>query len=289
LSTATVRAPKPVRREAPHGNRVPRSSQFRWVHISDLVVDPDAQRRFRPAWVDATVPDFDPDKLGIITCNRRASDGPAFIVDGQHRRALLQAIGWGDQQVQVEMFEGLSQAEEAALFLDRNRRISVRPLDKFRVRVTAGEEVACDIIRIVRAQGLTIGNGPLTGYINAVGACESVYQGGRIGKAKDGASALAKTLKTLVDAYGKDYRAFEGMLIEGLGLVYLRYGNAAVPATFTERMVRVPGGPGGLIGRARSLRDIRGGAKVAHCMAAVLVDLHNKGRRGNTKLEDWWA
>ena len=287
--STTVRAPKAVLREAPQGNRVPRSSSFRWIPISELVVDPDSQRPLRQAWVDATVSQFDPDKIGIITVNRRSTAGKSYVVDGQHRTALLRAVGWGDQQIQVELFEGLSQAEEAALFLDRNRRINVRPLDKFRVRVTAGEEVACDITRIVRAHGLSIANGPMQGYINACGACENVYRGGRTGKAKDGPGALSKTLKVLVDAYGRDYKSFEGTIIEGLGLVFIRYGAQVELGALSEKLAKASGGPAGLVGRARSLRDIRGGKSIVHCMAAVLVDLYNKGRRTGSKLEDWWA
>lgn len=286
---SVMRAPKAVLREAPQGNRVPRSSSFRWIPIPDLVVDPDAQRPLRQSWVDATVPAFDPDKLGIITVNRRSADGKAYVVDGQHRIALVRAVGWADQQIHVEMFDGLSQAEEAALFLDRNRRINVRPLDKFRVRVTAGELVACDIVRIARHHGLRIANGPGVGHINAAGACESVYAGGRLGKAKDGPSALSKVFKTLVDAYGRDRLLnFEGALIEGLGLLFLRYGAAVDQTTIADRLAKAPGGPGGVIGRARSLRDIRGGNSIAHCVAIVLVELYNKGQR-KAKLEDWRA
>lgn len=287
--STTVRAPKLIHREAPQGNRVPRSSKFQWVAIPDLVVDPDAQRPLRQGWVDATAPHFDPDKLGIITVNRRNGDGKAYVVDGQHRVALVRAVGWGDQQIHVEIFEGLSQAEEAALFLDRNRRINVSTLDKFRVRVTAGEEVACDIARILRHHGLHIANGPGVGRVNAAVACENVYRGGRLGKAKDGPAALSKALKMLVDAYGRDHGNFEGMMVEGLGLVCLRYGSALDAASLTDKLAKASGGVSGLIGRARSLRDIRGGNSAAHCMAAVLVDLHNKGRRGAGKLEDWWA
>lgn len=126
--------------------------------------------------------------------------------------------------MQAEYFEGLSQGEEAALFLARNDRRAIQPFDRFRIRITAGEPGPCDIERIVNAAGLAIGRGGEGRSTSSPSPpLENVYSGGRI-NTKAGPAALAKTLKTIEGAWGRQTANFAGVVTEGIGLVHLRYG-----------------------------------------------------------------
>lgn len=237
-------------------------------------------------WVKAQVPLFDPDQLGYIVVNLRR-DGHYYVLDGQHRVALIRAIGWGDQKVACELFRGLTQEQEAKVFLARQVKTEVRTFDKFRVRITAGDPIACDINRIVQAAGLTIaGASTGTKHVSAVKAMERVYLGCRIAGAKNGPAVLAQTLKTILDAWGPETSNFDGDAIEGIGMVLTRYGSKIDPDGLVATLAKIGGGAAGLIGKARGLKDIRGGT-VARCIANLVVDRYNRGR-STRKVESWW-
>jgi len=259
-------------------------SEFRQVLVSDLAIDPEAQRVVSVPWVKARIQKFDADQLGYIVVNKR-SNGKMFIIDGQHRVELLRAVGWGDQGIHAEYFEGLTQAEEASLFISRNDRKAVRPIDKFRIAVTAKDPVACDISRIVNEHKLIISDQVETGRIVAVAALKKIYDGGGIVSKNDGPVALANTLKIILLAWGNQASSLNGKIIQGIGLVQLRYNGKLEQKTLTEKLAPFPGGAPGIIGKARAMREMRG-RPMDHCVASIVVDIYNKGRRTG-KLDEW--
>lgn len=260
------------------------SSSFAMVSVQELHVDPDAQRGLTPGWVKARVATFDVDQLGYIVVNKR-ENGKLYIVDGQHRVELMRAVGWGDQKIHAEVFSGMSQAEEAELFIARNDRKSVSRYDKFRVSVTAGEPVACQIDKIVRDHGLVISDQAKDGHVNAVDALERVYRGGGIASQQEGSVALAAALKVLLQAWGKQTSSVNGRVIQAIGMVQLRYNGAIDQKALTQKLAPFPGGAPSLLGKGRSMQELRG-RPLHHCIASIIVDIYNKGRSVG-KLEAW--
>lgn len=227
---------------------------------------------------------FDPDALGFIVVNRRP-DGKLYVIDGQHRVELMRAVGWGDQKIHAEIFDGLSKSEEAEIFLDRNDRKAVRPFDKFRQSVNAGHEQQCSIVEIVKNHGLTISDNSSDGSISAVSALEKIYGGGGITGPEEGAPALARTLSCIKAAWGKNAAAFSGQILVGMGMVQLRYNGAIDQKAMAQKLAPFKGGAPGLIGTAKALKELRG-RPLPHCVAEIIVDAYNKGRRVG-KLESW--
>ena len=260
------------------------ASKFALVLVSDLNIDPYAQRKLSMAWVNARVEQFDVDQLGYIVVNRR-KDGKLYVVDGMHRAELMRAVGWGDQQIHAELFEGLTQRDEAELFNARNDRRAVRKFDHFRISVTAGDARATDITNIVASVGLVITDQQMAGNVSAVDKMEKIYDGGGITSAHEGRSALTRTLTTIKQAWGTSAAGFNGALLHGLGLVQLRYNGAIDQKALAAKLAPVKGGAPGLLGNARSLRELSG-RPVHHCVASIVVDIYNKGRRVG-KLDDW--
>lgn len=259
-------------------------SSFRMVTISELNVDPEAQRPVSPTWVKARVPIFDVDQLGYIVVNKRAG-GKCYVVDGQHRVELMRAVGWGDQQIHAEVFEGLTQSQEAALFNARNDRKAVRKFDKFRVSITAGDQIAIEIDKIVREHGLVISDQLIDGHICAVDALERVHRGAGIASAKEGPAALRKALGVLVQAWGKQASSVNGKVVMGLGMLFLRYNGAVNERDLAKKLAPFPGGAPGLLGKGKSMQDLRG-RPLHHCIASLIVDTYNRGRRVG-KLDSW--
>jgi hypothetical protein len=262
------------------------ASKFGAVLVSELNIDHSAQRKLSMPWVKSHIEQFDVDQLGYIVVNRRA-DGKWYIVDGQHRTELMRAVGWGDQRIQAELFEGLSQQEEAELFNARNDRRAVRKFDHFRISVTAGDARATDITNIVAAVGLVITDQQTDGGVTAVDKLEKIYEGGGITSAREGRSALTRTLTAIKHAWGTSPAGFNGALLHGLGLVQLRYNGAIDQKALATKLAPVKGGAPGLLGNARALREMSG-RPVHHCVASIVVDIYNKGRRAG-KLDDWEA
>ena len=106
---------------------------------------------------------------------------------------------------------------------------------------------------------------------------------------KDGPHALARTLRLVQKAWGRQASSFNGTVLEGVGMAQLRYNGSIDQDALALKLAGVPGGAPGLMGRAQAMRDIRG-SSVASCLAGVVVDLYNKGRhKGKGALEDWWS
>lgn len=256
-------------------SRVTSTSRTEWLPIAELRVSPVAQRDLRSAWVDQLAAEFDPVRIGKLLVNKR--DGRYYIVDGQHRVAAMRQMGWDDQSIECEITDGLTEAEEADLFLWRNKRLNVRPFDMFRVAVVAEREQETTIDKIVRRSGFTISDHGKVGTIGAVGALRKVYA--------HGPDVLGRALNIIAGAF--DGQPINGQVIEGVGLVCARYNGDLNDDHAKAKLSGLRTGVNGLIQRAALNRN-KTGRPVSHCTAAAVVDVINAGK-GGKKLSSWWS
>ncbi|WP_228539974.1 DUF6551 family protein [Mycobacteroides abscessus] len=135
--------------------RIEFTSRIGWVRLDQMKVSPVAQRALNQAWVDRLAAEFNPDVMGMLHVSYR--DGWYYVIDGQHRKSA--AIQWmgSDQQVQCHIYEGLTPADEADLFLRLNSVKAQTPMSKYKVALTAGRPIETDTDRIARSAGLVIG------------------------------------------------------------------------------------------------------------------------------------
>lgn len=257
--------------------RVNRRSSLQWVPISLMRTAPVnvAQREFRQARGDELVADFNLDAFGTISLSLR--DGVYWIIDGQHRIYACREIGWGDQKLQCWVFEGLTEAEEAELFLSLNHQLNVTAMTKFNVSVTAKREAETEVHRVVEGLGLHVSSSSNDGNIGAVGTLLKVYH-------RSGSTGLERTLRIIRDAYGS--AGFESSVIDGLGMVVQRYGSEVDDTRLVERLSSAIGGVSGLVNKAEVLRRQTGSRK-SYAVAAAAVELYNRGR-GGRKIPDWF-
>jgi hypothetical protein len=249
------------------------------IRVDELHVDPDAQRALRPAWRDQIAREFDRTKLGIIHVT---PNGDGYkTMDGQHRTEAMRKLGLAHERVLCLVYEGLSRQEQATIFLGINNSKQVRTYDKFRVRITQGEPVAVDIARIVDSVGLYIFDQKSDGAVRAVSQLENIYTG-RTLKLKDGPypEHLAWSLSILKDAWGYDANAFDAPILEGMGALILRFGDRIDRARLATKLASFPGGPRGVLGKGRMLKDIKG-ITLKNGIAEVLADAYNNQLRSN--------
>ena len=257
--------------------RIERAARLRWVPLTQMRVNPLAQRELRPARVSRLAAEFDVEQMGTPTVSYRG--GWYYLIDGQHRiEALKVWLGvWEDQQVQCWCYEGLTEADEAEVFLKLNDTLAVRCFDRFKVAIQAGRTIEADIDRIVRALGLRISASRGNGGISATGTLARVY-------ARGGPKVLSRALRIIRDAYGD--AGLDGPVIDGIGLLCQRYDGQLPDQLAVERLSSAHGGVSGLVSRAGHLRQQTGDAQ-PQCVAAAAVEAINRGN-GGKKLPSWW-
>ena len=252
----------------------PKSKMVR-MEAQQLRIHPHAQRGLVPSRVKKLMDTLDLDAVGVFHAVQYeiAGKGPGpWVVDGQHRLEALMLHGFGEWVVDVKLhLDVTSDAEAAALFLKLNDRSPVSSFDKFKNEVTAGNETARGVLKQISARGIKVTKEPGDGKVRCVTAMQRVYD-------LDGGIALARTLDTVLAAWGRTEAALDGKIIEGIGLVFNTYGEAVEQATLVKKLAKHAGGASGVLGDARAMRSHRN-APVPRCVAEVVLDLYNVGRR----------
>lgn len=243
------------------------------------------QRSENPADVKRIAENFDPDMFGIIHVSVRAN-GVLSLIDGQCRtKAAARALG-EDQMVEAKAYEGLTVAEEARLFVHLNDFRLVRRVEKFLRSVTGGEAKFVEINTIVNQAGLRVDKHSGDGIVTAVGSLERVYAGfsgtkglvHRPSEERANPDLLRKVLAVLTGAWPEDNAGVQGHVIEGLGRFLAARNGVVNTAELVKKLAGYPGGPIRLRAAACGRRQTIGG-RVSTNMAAILVEVYNKGRR----------
>jgi hypothetical protein len=205
------------------------SKNFSKLAIKDLLIDPAYQRELDEPRVDAMAKKFDESRIGVPVVSLR-KDGKFYVLDGQHRSESARRAGLGDLKIMCEVHNGLSQAEEAELFLKLNNgRKTVQAFDKYRARMTANDPVAVEFTRIVNSLGLRIGQGQGKNTINAVLAIESAHRRNR---------NLELTLSVLKRWGGGGQDFFEGALLKDMSCFLADYSECDVQ-WLVDKLARV--------------------------------------------------
>lgn len=257
-------------------------SKIRPVQINQIRIPPAlvTQREFRKAHGDRIAAELDLNKIGFPIINHR--DGNYFCVDGQHRLYALKANGFDSDMLDCEVYEDLSDAEMAEIFLGRDDRKAIPIYDKFHVACTAGRSRERDIQRTVETNGQKITRSKDDGGISAVGALGSIYD-------RAGATVLGQVIRTINLGFGGDPLGFDRSILEGLGLLYNRYNGRTNEKQLGARLGGL-NGPRTLLRKAEAIRERTGNNK-AQCVAAAVVDIYNKGAggpRSKDRLPSWW-
>jgi hypothetical protein len=251
------------------------AARLEWVSVASMRVCAQAQREVRTAWVDKLVAEFDPEQLGILTVNER--DGHTYLIDGQHRKLMLDKLGYSDQKVMCRVYSGLTEEQEAEMFLRLNHVLTVSSFEKFKVAITAGRKAESEIAQTVAQLGLRLSLSPAPGTVRCTSTLLIVH---RLG----GPLLLGRVLAIIRDAFGDP--GLEAPVIQGLAALLHRYGSRIDDAVLMDKLTSVRGGVGGVTNKAEVLKRATG-KPLWQCVAATGVELLNSGR-GGKKLPDWW-
>ncbi len=246
---------------------------IRTLRAEQLVVDRTVQRALDTTRAARIAADFDRSALGTFVVSHRA-DGSYHIIDGQHRHAVVILLDGDKWELNCEVHENLTRAEEARMFRLLNNSRPVGVLDKFVVRVEEQDPIAVGITQKLNEHGWTVVTSKAVGSFVAVGAIEKAYR-----RAGERGPALADwVLGVVTESFGHNVDGVRGEIITGLSLLWLRHGEQVDRVKLVNELQGYVGGPRALVGRARSLKEYRGGT-VGDAMAEHLVSLINKNRR----------
>ena len=178
------------------------------LKVTDLKIDPQAQRTLNERRAQSMANEFVPEAIGTIILSKRA-DGEHYLVDGQHRWRACQLLAIDN--VMCEVHHGLSQTEEAILFLIKNRESSKpNALDEYKIGLTGRIPLFVDTDEVLKSKGLSVG--PTS--TNAVGAVNGIL---RITE-QYGPEILKRTLQVAEAAWDRTAETWDGMLLGGLGM-----------------------------------------------------------------------
>lgn len=258
-------------------NKPARQCHLQWVKADVLNVNPVAQREFIPSWGQWLLDNFDIDKMQMPHVNRR-KDGSLFIMEGQHTVwAYRQWVGEG-QQIQVWLYEGLSEPEEAEQFISLNHKKGIQALPQFRASVTAGRKTECDIDRIVRANGCSVSKSKGDDCISAVTTLVTIYE-------RFGGPVLGRTIRVIRASFVDG--GYERPVLLGIAQVLARYAGEIDEDHLVKKLSGIRNGWKGLVQRTANLKAAHGVSQTEAAAAAV-VEFYNAGR-GGVKLMTWWA
>lgn len=158
------------------------------VDPRSIKFDPRAQRNLNKARAQAIAEKLVPTALGTPIVSQR-EDG-LYAVDGMHRVYACQLILTGKisaseevrdavQAITCEIHSGLSMANEASLFIIKNKESSkVGPNDEFRIGVLAGHPLFQDTNTVLEKHQLKVGSSSVNGVRGIKGILSIVMEHG---------------------------------------------------------------------------------------------------------------
>lgn len=249
-----------------------------WVPVAQMRISERAQRAHNsPAsrkLISHIADHFDPDLFETPVVNLR--DGVYYVMEGGHRYLALMEMGYEDQHVQCWIYTGLSEAEEAGMFLSLNDKKAISGMAEFKIALVAGRPDQCDIERIVLAAGLRIGSG--RDAIGCVGALMKTYD--------RGPKVLQQTVETLYTAYG--YPGFAAKVVEAMGMFLSSYEGQVDLERLKKRLSETRLGVTGLLQESEKIRA-RYGHSQPVSIAAAMVEVYNRRLPNAQKLNGWWS
>lgn len=164
-----------------------------------LVVDSRVQRVLDPARVSKLVRNWKEALLGILTVSERVS-GSLVVLDGQTRLEAIRVLNGPNTNTELpcQVRTGLTEAEEAELFLHLNDRKAVSPLDRFRIALVAEESWAIGVYKILSDSNwcvLGVDSANMENRFAPIMTATRAYE-------RDNGASFGKAVRTFTGAWG---------------------------------------------------------------------------------------
>lgn len=252
----------------------PRSKAFKeikWIPVKNLsIVWAESQRILNEKHAQNIADNLDPEMFGTIAVTKPNGHGIYHVIDGQHRRVAIEKLWGADESVPCQVFDAEDPARAAQLFdvINTHRR-KPSPVEIFKVRVTAQNELQTEINKIVVKCGYRIGE-KNKNSIHCVAALELVYQ-------SYGAIILEYTLKLIQQTWGEEPTAPVGDIVRGIGVFLSEFRNVNFDKLSTALAAKYT--PSRFLGASRAGREVNG-CSMTLAIRDLLIATYNKTVRG---------
>lgn len=241
--------------------------EIKWIPIKNLsVVWTEAQRPLNSKHAQMIADSFDPEMFGTIAVTKPNGHGVYHVIDGHHRKVAVEKLWGADESIPCQVFDAEDPARAAQLFDHINSgRKAPSPLELFKVRVAAGNELQVGVNNIVLKCGYTA-TGHQANSIACVAALEAVYH-------THGPVVLEATLRLIKKIWGgDDVTAVCANIVRGIGSFLSEYRHADM-----ERLVQAMANkytPARLQGAAKTAREMTGG-NISTAIKELMVTTYN--------------
>ena len=251
-----------------------------WIPIKQLsVVWSQSQRALNERHAQHIADNFDPEMFGTLSVTLPNGSGIYHLIDGHHRKVAVERL-WGEEErVPCQVYDAHDPARAAELFDNLNTaRRAPSPLDIFRVRVTAKNEIEVAINRIVHACGYIIGHkgeNSKANNIGCVGALKGIYS-------SYGGDVLKNALDLITAIWGQEDRtALDATIVRGVAEFLSEYRH--VDWKRLREVISHKYTASRLHGAAKSYKELHGGT-MPGAIKALIVSTYNQGQRPTKKL-----
>lgn len=247
-----------------------------WLPVGDLEIDHDIQRYvINLRKVENIVRHFNPGALGVITVSRR-NPVTNIVLDGMHRVQAVKELTDNQGDVLSHVYENLTRAEEAQLFLDLNAGNQPNLLEKFKAKLVTGDTVAVEVGKLCNAYGWDINPTVGNGNVQCVGALERIYK--RSVEMEAEPNLLQLALLSVTRAWGMTREGGHAGTLEGLATLFAEHGDQVDVDRVIQKLTSYPGGPRGLSSDAANMASLRRG-RVPIAVAELVTEEYNKGKQ----------
>jgi hypothetical protein len=265
------------------------------IKVRDLYRDPKVNTR-EPgeAWIEQNSGvNFYRPAIGVLSVSLRDGSNPdqkkgPSVLDGWNRRELLMRNVGPDTEADCAVFQHLTLAQEAKMFLKLNKNRKVAAVPRFLAQVTALETIPVQVAAIIEQAGFTVATQRAPGTLVCVAEMCRLHQRDKdkCGSART-PQALLRTLTCIQVAfqpsdrsryYGEDEAATHVSVVGGIGHLFLLWGDAADKDRMGDVLRRWNNGANGLLRQANGAQDVTPGLNTASRAVSYLVArAYNKG------------
>lgn len=194
-----------------------KASKIETVALDKLLIDHDYQRLLNDKFVQDAVKDYNPMLIGVLEVSKRP-DGTYFVLDGQHRVAVMLASG--EAVATCNVHTGLDRQQEAWFFRYYNKkRRTITAFEDWNASVFEGDERTMVIKKTVEARDLRVAGFSSPQTISAIWTLRQLDKMGR------NDDLLGRVLDLAVGSWRGEDSAFEGEVLMGVAAVVRKYGD----------------------------------------------------------------
>lgn len=260
----------------------PKAKAFKkveWIPVKNLsVVWAQSQRPLNEKHAQTIADNFDPEMFGTLIVTKPNGHGIYHTIDGHHRKVAIERLWGGEELVPCHVLDADNPKRAAQLFDHINSgRKNPQPIDLFKVRVTAGDEVCVAVNKIVNKCNYAVANkhGQQDNAIACVSALKAVYEsyGGDV---LEQALNLIRAIWTV-----DDQAATEAQVIRGFGEFISEYRQIDWRRLRENMQEKYPSASR-LQAAAKMGKEMHGG-KIPAEIKKLMVTAYNSGLRSSAK------